>query len=389
MNKVVKTIVIALVSISLMVSLMLGVYYYKSYTSVDNKVADIVNKGNDYMMSNLYDEAIGCYEEALQYEAGNVQLQSAIVNAYMKKADRVRSEGNIDEALTCYNNAISYDSNNKAAYWGIAGIFEEFGNEDLMLDALAKGYSDTGDQAMQDKIQGIEDERARIQADIDAAAAEEEARQAQEQEKADMLMPLMELFEDKDYDAIKETLRTEEYLSFSDEVIGDTSYYYGNYDVDGKREGTGMAVYENGYYYYGDFHEGVRNGHGIYMRASYAQSSSIGSFIFEGEWADDAPNGQGTARSNYYKDRISAADFVTKEISGNYTNGLEDGSMTLVGMTKSGASRTFKYTANGGIAVKAGNEDSGVAGQYIIATSAGDNLTSDGAKRGVEGFIEQ
>ena len=188
MNKVVKTIVIALVSISLMVSLMLGVYYYKSYTSVDNKVADIVNKGNDYMMSNLYDEAIGCYEEALQYEAGNVQLQSAIVNAYMKKADRVRSEGNIDEALTCYNNAISYDSNNKAAYWGIAGIFEEFGNEDLMLDALAKGYSDTGDQAMQDKIQGIEDERARIQADIDAAEAEEEARQAQEQEKADMLM---------------------------------------------------------------------------------------------------------------------------------------------------------------------------------------------------------
>ena len=124
------------------------------------------------------------------------------------------------------------------------------------------------------------------------------------------------------------------------------------------------------------------------MRASYSESSSIGSFIYDGEWADDKPNGNGSARSNYFKDRIAAGDFASKEITGNYTDGLEDGEMTLVGTTRSGAKRTFKYKAKDGIAEKSSNEDSGVKGQYIIAQTndKSESLTSDGSKRGVEGF---
>ena len=215
-------------------------------------------------------------------------------------------------------------------------------------------------------------------------ASEEEARAAK-------LDPLKELFEAKDYDALKDKFREEDYVAFAEEVIGDNSYYSGDYDLDGRREGYGVAVYENGYYYYGQFHEDKRSGHGVLMRASYPESSSIGSFIYDGEWSDDKPNGEGTCKSNYFKDKISASDFATKEISGNYKDGLEDGTMTLTGIKRSGEKRVFKYTSKDGIAERSSKEDSGVKGQYIIAQNEdkSESLTSDGSKRGVEGFIDE
>ncbi len=372
----------------LVIALLFGAFYFESYRYEANEVADLINKGNRYMEAECYSEAIECYERALEHEENNEQIKSAIVKAYMSMAE---GYGEGDEALLCYQNALAVNPNNKTAYWSIANIYENRGDEDTMLEVLHKGFDDTGDESMNAKVFAVEEERARIQAEEEARIAEEEARRAEEEARAAKLDPLKELFIAKDYDAIKDKLREEEYVAFSDEVIGDNSYYVGDYDTDGKREGYGIAVYENGYYYYGEYHDDKRSGHGVLMRASYSDSSSIGSFIFEGEWSDDKPNGNGTAKSSYFKDKISANDFATKEISGNYTDGLEDGTMTLVGTTRSGAKRTFKYTAKDGIAAKSSKEDSGVKGQYIIAQTddKSESLTSDGSKRGVEGFIEE
>ena len=82
---------------------------------------------------------------------------------------------------------------------------------------------------------------------------------------------------------------------------------------------------------------------------------------------------------------------MTKQvISGVYKNGLENGTMTLTGTLRSGGSVKYKYRASEGVAVKASDEDSGVSGQYIIAKSSDEssNLTSDGSKRGVGGFVD-
>lgn len=386
MNKTTRNVLIIIVMVTLVGALMLGVFYYSSYKSEANAVADIVNKGNAYMDGQLYEEAISCYEQALELEEGNEELTMAIVEAYMRLAE---SQGDSDEAIISYLNAISYNQNNKTAYWAISNIFENRGDQDSMLDILKQGFEDTNDSSMESKVLRIEEERARIEAEIAAMLEAENERIALEQERSEMLEPLVELFANEDYDGLKEILRTDEYVSFSDEVIGDASYYLGEYDEMNNRTGTGVAVYENGYYYYGEFENNVRCGHGVLMRAQYAESSSIGSFIFDGEWVDDKPNGIGSARSNYYKDRISGNDFTSKEITGNYTDGLEDGDMTLVGTTKSGSKNTFKYKTEAGVADKVSNEDSGVKGQYIIAVSGDQKLTSDGSIRGVEGFVEE
>ncbi|MBO4267086.1 MAG: tetratricopeptide repeat protein [Lachnospiraceae bacterium] len=372
----------------LVATLLFGAFYFESYRSVANEVADQINKGNAYMEAECYAEAIECYERALEHEEGNEKIKSAIVLAYMSMAS---DYGNSDEALLCYQNAIGFNPNNKTAYWSIANIYEERGDEDTMLDVLHKGFEDTGDESMNAKVFAIEEKRARLKAEEEARIAEEEAKRAEEEARAEKLEQLRPFFEDEDYDGLKEKLREEEYVAFSEEVIGDNSYYSGDHDVDGRREGYGIAVYENGYYYYGQFHEDQRSGKGVMIRANYSESSSIGSFIYDGEWSNDKPNGAGTAKSNYYKDRISASDFASKEIKGNYTDGLEDGEMTLVGVTRSGAKRTFKYRAENGVAEKSSNDSSGVKGQYIIAQTEdkSESLTSDGSKRGVEGFVEE
>ncbi|MCR5301556.1 MAG: tetratricopeptide repeat protein [Lachnospiraceae bacterium] len=372
----------------LVATILFAAYYYESYRSIANEVADQINKGNAFMEAECYPEALECYEKALEHEQGNEQIQSAMVKAYMCMAE---DYGDTDEAILCYQKALDINPNNKTAYWSIANIYELRGDEDTMLDVLHKGYEDTLDESMNEKVFAIEEERARIAAEEEARLAEEEAERAEEEARAAKLEALRDMFESKDYDALKEKLREDEYVSFSEEVIGDNSYYSGDHDVDGNREGYGIGLYENGYYYYGEYHDNMRSGHGVLLRATYSESSSIGSFIYDGEWEDDAPNGQGTATSNYYKDRIQASDFMTKEISGNYTDGLEDGDMTLVGTTRGGAKRTFKYRASMGVAEKSSGENSGVKGQYIIAQTddKSESLTSDGSIRGVEGFTEE
>jgi len=387
MNKTVALVLKITISIVIVAGILAGVFYWRSFRSDENAVADIVNKGNGYMTAKCYSDAIGCYEEALTYEPESEKLKSAIVKAYILMAE---SYGETDDAILAYQSAINYQPENKMPYWAVANIYENRGDEDSMINVLKTGYEYTGDEDMNTKVSNIEAQRAYIQAEEEAAAAELAQEQAEEEARQGMLKPVADLFAAGDLDGVKDLIRSEAYVSFADEVIGDTSFYCGDHDDAGNREGKGVAIYENGYYYYGDFSGNVRKGHGIWMRAVFAEASSIGSYIFEGEWSDDKPNGQGTATSNFYKDKISSDELIKQVISGNYANGLEEGTMYLAGTTKAGKGVKYTYKTAAGIATKASNDDSGVKGQYIIAKASDgtSNLTSDGSARGVEGFVE-
>ena len=390
MNKIVRNIIIGIVLVLLAVSAIFITYYVTIMNSEDNALAILVNDGNTAMEESSYTIAIEKYEQAMEYEPENEQLKDAIAHAYIMLAGTL---GNGPEAIDAYQNALAYNAANTNAYWGMAGIYEANGDEDNMILTLQTGYINTDDIDMKIKVDNIEIERARIQAEEEARLAEEAERIALEESHNDKLSKLIELFsaEEPDLDAIKEMIRTEEFVDMVDEVIGNNnSFYYGDRDENGRRSGKGIAVYENGYYYYGDYADDMRNGEGIYIRAVYSESSSIGSYIFEGTFANDKPNGKGTATANYYKDKISSAGLVKQVITGEYVDGLENGTMNLTGTSKAGASVKYTYKVENGVAVKSSNEDSGIKGQYIIAKSSDEksNLTSDGSSRGVEGFVE-
>lgn len=371
--------------IVIVIAIIMGVYYGVSYFSEANKLADLLKTGSSYMDSGDYETAIKYYDDALNYEPESEEIRNAISYAYIKIAENTETSA---EAVEAYQKSLMYNRTNKTPYWGVANIYEQLGDTDNMMISLQTGYENTGDETMKLKIDAVEAEKARIQAEEEAAAAEEAERVALEEAHSDTLQKLYECFAAEDLDAVKDMMRTEEFSDLADEVIGSNSFYYGTKTPEGSREGKGIAVYENGYYYYGDFAGNLRSGHGILMRAVYSESSAIGSFVYEGEWSNDKPNGQGKCTSNYYKDKIGASGLSKQVITGTYTDGLENGQMTLEGTPKGGGTVKYSYTAENGVAKKISDEDSGVKGQYIIAKS-GDgksNLTSDGSLRGVEGY---
>lgn len=389
-SRIVKAILIIVMAIVLGSTVLFFLYYWTSYKSADNTFANIINEGNDFMSAEKYLEAINKYESALELEPENAELRKALGHAYVCYAGTI-DDG--DSKVAAYQNALMYNKLNTNAYWGMVDFYEGMDDEESVLMTLQTGYAETQDDNMKIKADNIEAERARIKAEEEEAAREEAERLALIEYHDSMLNPLKEMFEseDMDLDAIKDLLRTDKYVSFADEVIGDdNSFYSGDLDETGLRNGKGIAVYANGYYYYGDFVNDLREGHGIYIRAVYTENSSLGSYMYDGEWMGDMPNGKGVATSNFYKDKISSAELVKQIIEGEYSSGLENGTMTLNGTKKGGGSVNYTYKVKDGVAEKSSNEDSGVKGQYIIAKSKDgkSNLTSDGSKRGIEGFIE-
>lgn len=98
-------------------------------------------------------------------------------------------------------------------------------------------------------------------------------------------------FEINDVKLIEELMNREE---FKDAGKNIRTVFYSNSLKGGDRpEGTGTAIYVDGgtlYVYYGDFSNGLRNGHGLYYYSS--DNSHLTKYSLE--WADDIPQGEGT-----------------------------------------------------------------------------------------------
>ncbi|MBO4902824.1 MAG: hypothetical protein J5518_08530 [Lachnospiraceae bacterium] len=388
MNKTFATVLKILIGIVLVGAILAGVYYGVSYRSDANKMAEELQAGNAFMEKGDYLSAIGSYSAGLEYDPENQDVKNAIAHAYVMLGSLY---GSSNEAIDAYQNALLYNVENKNAYWGVANIFEERGEEDNVLSALNTGYENTGDENMKIKADNILAERERLRQEEEARLAEEAEIAAIKAAHDEVLSKVLAAFDAGDMDDVKELLRTDEVKRLADEIVSeDTSFYYGSEDTEGNRQGKGVAVYLDGYFYYGNFDRNQRSGEGTWMRAVYADSSAIGSYIFKGHWTNDLPNGSGEATSNFYKDRISSAELVKQVIKGEYKDGLENGKMSLSGTTKGAAAVQYSYTSENGVAVQSSNDDSGIKGQYIIAKSSDgkSNLTSDGSTRGVEGFIK-
>lgn len=374
-----------ILGILLLITTAFAVYYGVCYYSDSNKLAALLRDANEYMEAGDYENAVSVYELALDYEPENEDIRCVISNAYVMLGD---SYGG-NEGAEQYANALMYNAANRNAYWGIADYYEEKGYSDELIDVLDKGYENSGDENMLLKSDYLKSERDRQAAIEEQQRIEEEEARALEEKYNELLKTLYDCFEAGNPDDIKELLRQDTYISLSDEVVGEKSYYYGEKDDAGLRSGMGLGVYSDGFYYFGEYRDDCRNGHGMWIRAAYSESSAIGSFIYDGEFIDDCPNGEGVATSSYYQSKVSAGGMTKQVVSGNYINGLEDGEMTLNGTLKSGGSVKYKYRCNEGVAKKSSDADSGVKGQYIIAEDKDYKLTSDGSLRGVDGFIPE
>lgn len=159
--------------------------------------------------------------------------------------------------------------------------------------------------------------------------------------------------------------------------LWDETYIYSPQGAGEMFSGIGCGVYPFGetksdddsensvsyYFYFGEYENGIRNGHGITFLSSVATSF----YSFEGEWKDDAPNGQGIYYVVEKYDYTELSEF-TETVEGSFKNGLQNGLMTVRISYNNVPGYVFKgtYEAKEGIAPKALIDTS----KYTVSSNA-------------------
>ena len=73
-----------------------------------DRISELVNKGKVFLDNAKYQEALGCFEQALLLNQNDPELWNF-------KAISLRSMGRYDEAIECFNKSLEIDPRDKNA----------------------------------------------------------------------------------------------------------------------------------------------------------------------------------------------------------------------------------------------------------------------------------
>lgn len=194
-------------------------------------------------------------------------------------------------------------------------------------------------------------------AETEVKAVDDSYPESQE-DMEQMLQGLMSYWADGNMESVDYLVRMGKYEYLSQMLNGSDDYFYvGEENADGEPNGTGIAVYANNAYYYGQFADGERSGSGFWYQIfvqdgpySKANNGIIG-HSYNGEWANDLPNGEGqehldidtaylgdrvinnvktTFADGYYNGEIVATSLETGEGQINWTGEARYGTMVVI-----------------------------------------------------------
>ena len=157
--------------------------------------------------------------------------------------------------------------------------------------------------------------------------------------KIDVKAQLLELYtywSDDNMTAVRDLTALERFEAMSYQLSGTNDfYYYGETGSDGKPNGTGIAVYADDQYYYGQWADGVRSGNGTWISfyPDYSQYV-VTEHLYTGQWALDLPNGKGQEHYDYNYDEMNMADYYIQNAIGDFSNGLYNGEMYVITVDK-------------------------------------------------------
>ncbi|MBE5828171.1 MAG: hypothetical protein E7305_01775 [Butyrivibrio sp.] len=157
--------------------------------------------------------------------------------------------------------------------------------------------------------------------------------------KIDVDMQLKELssyWASDNMTAVRDLVHLERYEAMSYQLSGSNDfYYYGETNGEGKPNGTGLAVYGDDQYYYGQWSDGVRSGDGTWISfyPGYSQYV-VTEHLFTGQWANDLPNGKGQEHYDYNYADMNTADYYLQNAIGEFSDGLYNGEMYIITVDK-------------------------------------------------------
>ena len=288
----------------------------------------------------------------------------------MKRGEDAMAEKNYTLAIASYREALKQDPKNVKAYEGIVAAYEAQGDNDAALHMLEKGFEKTGDENLESRMETLRDSIGPVVLSGGSGTLQnpelgpgETARQRQ----VELLEKAYDLLSKQDYIGMCSVDGSYEADLVIDELKGDHVIYIPEEGSHGTGTGCGIYQVSGGYFfYYGDFVDGERVGHGV----SYWYNGS-GYETYAGEWKDDAPNGNGT-ETLYY-------DYGETTIrTGTFRDGLEDGDFTIeISQSYSSDVKTGEYHVNYGRPQEATERLQEIVAQVEADMDAGKTVDPD------------
>ena len=249
-------------------------------------------------------------------------------------------EGSYMEAIVAFTAAIQIDPKQAAPYNGRAESYklaaEQADDTTIAVDFYEKAIADyeiaasLGDAAASSKAEELRDTIERI-----SFTSEFNQR----------LEPLFEAFRQNDIDGAKTMMRESEYQEIST-LAEDAPIVYDGGD------GYVLVVYQDNFYYYGQWDNNQRNGEGLWCKAVF--DSDVDIYTYQGYWSNDLPNGNGTIVRQRDANKVQVepghTTSIRTEIVGEFKNGLFDGTINEVWHMNDGGTHVWTpITAVSGI----------------------------------------
>ena len=350
---------------------------------------------------------------------------SGILSPYERQirlAYKFLEQGNYEEAILAFDKAIEIDVKRDKAYIGKADVYVARCDENTLEDmkaVLEIAYNQHyNDKNIVDAIIRLSDDlMAREQGEwaIELLNFGYELTKDERINEHKMnlfnnfadgfLADLYAMFESGNEEGVRTEIQSDKYLNFV-KLVNDIDYKYIYFPQRNKAQtGKGIALYyvdtENYgkvFVYYGDFENGIRNGNGI-----WAGANGIQYYWFEGQWSNDAPNGEGellvVKDESKIKKEPGHTYGIRNETKGTFKDGKHHGSIYETWHMDSGNTMVWKpITAVDGIYqemsplpadVMNSNyaQENYAEGKYLVSvTETGADLWNSGSLNYILGF---
>lgn len=172
-------------------------------------------------------------------------------------------------------------------------------------------------------------------------------------DKDAQLKEMMGYWEDNNQQALSDLAYLDRFRAMSWSLKGTTDfYYYGEKGTDGKPNGTGIAVYADNQYYYGQWKDGVRSGEGTWFHYHIPASKGAGELVkfhqYTGAFQGDLPEGEGSEHYDFNTEKMNSKQRYTSNLIGTYHAGLVNGSFYLTTIYADGNMEEWNATAVNG-----------------------------------------
>lgn len=276
------------------------------------------------MANNAYaddiDARVKALKDALSVFPDNKEIKDSLINDYFIYAESYADDSDFENVIKMYNEILSLDASNATA----------INERKACAEAVLDGYVDNHQY---DEAYAFIDAHKDVIPEVDFNQYTSNIDNLVKLETAfnNVMSATIDYLSNNNYDAM---------LSINGSMDAVTVYNnIGDYHIfapDGTAEnftGKAAAMYKMGdgtyYFYYGDFVDGMRSGYGVSFIESSIKSELLEPYnaymVYEGEWANDKPNGAGTLKDINKYTSTGHIDIVVK---GQFKDGLQHGEMS-------------------------------------------------------------